>query len=157
MFWVLLGILTYLVLKRTVSLRRFFLSTHNIDLFWLRNKKIKFSLRALKELPGFIYLVTCPEIDQLYVDDNAMIASIYRRYLPSSPKAAAFEVLIGEFLVTLYIGHCAGPGGSELDPVPNFTVIILPSADPFKKGCCQIQANVCARITGPSWPRKKCG
>ena len=29
-----------------------------------------------------------------------------------------------------------------------FTVILLPSADSFKKGCCQLQAKVCARITG---------
>ena len=28
------------------------------------------------------------------------------------------------------------------------TVILLPSADLFKKGCCQLQANVCAQITG---------
>ena len=28
------------------------------------------------------------------------------------------------------------------------TVILLPSADAFKKGCCQLQAKVCARITG---------
>ena len=27
------------------------------------------------------------------------------------------------------------------------TVILLPSADLFKKGCCQLQAKVCARIT----------
>ena len=27
------------------------------------------------------------------------------------------------------------------------TVILLPSADPFKKVCCQLQAKVCARIT----------
>ena len=26
--------------------------------------------------------------------------------------------------------------------------ILLPSADAFKKGCCQLQAKVCARITG---------
>ena len=25
---------------------------------------------------------------------------------------------------------------------------LLPSADSFKKGCCQLQAKVCARITG---------
>ena len=35
------------------------------------------------------------------------------------------------------------------------TVILLPSADLFKKGCCQLQAKVCAQIT--SLPRKKCG
>ena len=28
------------------------------------------------------------------------------------------------------------------------TVILLPSADSFKKGCCHLQAKVCARITG---------
>ena len=28
------------------------------------------------------------------------------------------------------------------------TVILLPSADLFKKGCCQLQAKVCALITG---------
>ena len=28
------------------------------------------------------------------------------------------------------------------------TAILLPSADSFKKGCCQIQAKVSARITG---------
>ena len=27
-------------------------------------------------------------------------------------------------------------------------VILLPSADLFKKGCCQLQAEVCAQITG---------
>ena len=28
------------------------------------------------------------------------------------------------------------------------TVILIPSADLFKKGCCQLQAKLCARITG---------
>ena len=27
-------------------------------------------------------------------------------------------------------------------------IILLPSADSFKKGCCQLQAKACARITG---------
>ena len=27
-------------------------------------------------------------------------------------------------------------------------VILLPDAESFKKGCCQLQAKVCARITG---------
>ena len=29
----------------------------------------------------------------------------------------------------------------------NSTVILLPSAESFKKGCCQLQAKVCARST----------
>ena len=36
----------------------------------------------------------------------------------------------------------------EIDHEIISTVILLPSADLFKKGCCQIQAKVCARITG---------
>ena len=28
------------------------------------------------------------------------------------------------------------------------TFILLPSTESFKKGCCQLQAKVCARITG---------
>ena len=53
----------------------------------------------------------------------------------------------------------ANPGVTSLIPVRSHifveidhemisTVILLPSADSFKKGCCQLQAKVCARITG---------
>ena len=53
----------------------------------------------------------------------------------------------------------ADPGVTSLIPVRSHTfveidheilstVILLPSADLFKKGCCQLQAKVCARITG---------
>ena len=36
----------------------------------------------------------------------------------------------------------------EIDHEIISTVILLLSADSFKKGCCQLQAKVCARITG---------
>ena len=36
----------------------------------------------------------------------------------------------------------------EIDHEMISTVILLPSADSLKKGCCQLQAIVCARITG---------
>ena len=53
----------------------------------------------------------------------------------------------------------ANPGVASLIPVRSHTfveidheiistVILLPSADLFKKGCCQLQVKVCARITG---------
>ena len=53
----------------------------------------------------------------------------------------------------------ADPGVVSSIPVPSHTfgeighemiskVILFPSADSFKKGCCQLQAKVCARITG---------
>ena len=36
----------------------------------------------------------------------------------------------------------------EIDHEIISTVILLPSADSFKKGCCRLQAKVCAQITG---------
>ena len=36
----------------------------------------------------------------------------------------------------------------EIDHEIISMVILLPSAESFKKGCCQLQAKVCARITG---------
>ena len=36
----------------------------------------------------------------------------------------------------------------EIDHEIISTVILLPSAGSFKKGCCQLQAKVCSRITG---------
>ena len=36
----------------------------------------------------------------------------------------------------------------EIDHEIISTVILLPSADSFKKGFCQLQTKVCARITG---------
>ena len=36
----------------------------------------------------------------------------------------------------------------EIDREIISTVILLPSAESFKKGCCQLQAKVCARSTG---------
>ena len=36
----------------------------------------------------------------------------------------------------------------EIDHEIISTVILLPSAEAFKKGCCQLQAKVCARSTG---------
>ena len=36
----------------------------------------------------------------------------------------------------------------EIDHKIVSMVILLPSADSFKKGCCQLQEKVCAQITG---------
>ena len=49
----------------------------------------------------------------------------------------------------------------EIDHEIISAVILLPSPESFKKGCCQLQAKVCARkywlTTCSSLPRKKCG
>ena len=43
----------------------------------------------------------------------------------------------------------------EIDHEIISTGILLPSADSFKKGCCQLQAKVCAGSTCSSLPRRK--
>ena len=53
----------------------------------------------------------------------------------------------------------ADPGVASSTPAPSHTfveidheiistVILLPSSESYKKGCCQLQAKVCARGTG---------
>ena len=50
----------------------------------------------------------------------------------------------------------ADPGDASSIPAPYFpgdyeiisTVIFLPSAESFKKDCCQLEAKVCAQSTG---------
>ena len=48
----------------------------------------------------------------------------------------------------------------EIDHEIISTVILLPSAESFMKSCCQLQAKVCAQITGyplvQACPGKKC-
>ena len=59
----------------------------------------------------------------------------------------------------------ADPGVASLIPVQSHTfveidhelistVILLPSSESFKKGCCRLQAKVCARSTGQGCPGK---
>ena len=36
----------------------------------------------------------------------------------------------------------------EIDHEIISRIILLPSAESFKKGCCQLQAKICARSTG---------
>ena len=49
----------------------------------------------------------------------------------------------------------------EIDHEIIYTVILLPSAESFKKDCCQLQAKVCARSTLVNhlfkFDQEKCG
>ena len=68
---------------------------------------------------------------------------------------------VAQSLMCLATDACltADPGVASSNPVRSHTfveidhemismVILLPSAGSFKKGCCQLQAKVCAGITG---------
>ena len=51
-----------------------------------------------------------------------------------------------------FLKQCSIPARShtfvEIDHEIISMVILLPSAESFKKGCCQLQVKVCARSTG---------
>ena len=73
------------------------------------------------EIPGRVaQLVTCLATDACLTADPGVVSSI--------PARSHTFVEIDHEIIS--------------------TVILLPSADLFKKGCCQLQAKVCARITG---------
>ena len=77
------------------------------------------------------------------------------------PKLQMVERRVAQSVTCLATDACltADPGVESSIPVRSHTfveidhemistVILLPSADSFKKGCCQLQAKVCAQITG---------
>ena len=79
----------------------------------------------------------------------------YRNNRPPGPGRVAQSVtcLATDACLTAYPGVASSiPARShtfvEIDHEIISTVILLPSADSFKKGCCQLQAKVCAQITG---------
>ena len=85
----------------------------------------------------------------IYVHNSSCL---YVEYLPGR-VAQSVTCLVTDACLT------ADPGVASSIPVRSHTfveidheiistVILLPSADLFKKGCCQLQAKVCARITG---------
>ena len=59
-----------------------------------------------------------------------------------------YFVLLIFLLLNQYAVQVRSHTFMEIDHEMISTVILLPSADSFKKGCCQLQAKVCARITG---------
>ena len=80
---------------------------------------------------------------------------------PSVSSQALYHGRVAQSVTCLATDACltADPGVASSIPVRSHTfveidheiistVILLPSADLFKKGCCQLQAKVCARITG---------
>ena len=92
-------------------------------MFWLRNRKNNFQLSSLiwgPMLANLFESVTCLTTDACLTADPGVASSI--------PTWSHTFVEIDREIIS--------------------TFILLPSADSFKKGCCQLQAKVCARSTG---------
>ena len=95
------------------------MSTRNIDKAKINSFTLKRQSR-LQQMTNFAQAVTCLATDACLTADPGVASSIPARY--------------HTFV--------------EIDHEIISTVILLPSADLFKKGCCQLQAKVCAQITG---------
>ena len=113
------------VLKRTVSMRCSL--DHSKHLFRLINKSLIkvlsscFVLIKAYDLPGRVaQSATCLATDASLTADPGVASLI--------PAQSDTFVKIDHEIIS--------------------TVILLPSAESFKKGCCQLQAKVCARSTG---------
>ena len=92
-------------------------------MFLLRNKKVNFLLSTLNlsPAPGRVaQSVTCLATDASLTADSGVANSI--------PARSHTFMDIDHEIISM--------------------VILLPSAESFKKGCCQLQAKVCARSTG---------
>ena len=79
--------------------------------------------------------------------------SCFKNYVKLGCVAQSVTFLATEASLT------AGPGAASLIPAQSHTfveidhviissVILLPSAESLKKGCCQLQAKICAQSTG---------
>ena len=78
---------------------------------------------------------------------------IYSKAIPTGRVAQSVTCLATDACLTADPGVMSSiPARShtfvEIDHEIISTVILLPSADSFKKGCCQLQAKVYAQITG---------
>ena len=62
--------------------------------------------------------------------------------------AQSVKCLATDASLTADPGVASSDTFAEIDHEIISTVILLPSAESFKKGCCQLQAKVCARSTG---------
>ena len=89
----------------------------------------------------------------LYIDlYNGNIKEIYSDTIPGRVAQSVTCLATDAYLTAIPGVASSIPARShifvEIDHEIISTVILLPSADSFKKGCCQLQAKVCARITG---------
>ena len=93
------------------------------------------------------------EIKFLFFKNTVKILKFGFNILPPGRVAQSVTCLATDACLTADPGVASSiPARShtfvEIDHEIVSTVILLPSADSFKKGCCQLQAKVCAQITG---------
>ena len=108
----------------------------------------------LKHTKSLFKVGKCPTLE--YIHEIQLDVSKYAKYLNKyvpGRVAQSVTCLATDASLTADPGVTSSiPARShtfvEIDHEIISTVILLPSAESFKKGCCQLQAKVCARSTG---------
>ena len=122
------------------------LSREDCSLFALELTCTCLGFFRIQRIKGLFVVITCFSMQVL------VGSFIHPSTLPGR-VAQSVTCLATDACLTAYPGVASSiPVRShtfvEIDHEMISTVILLPSADSFKKGCCQVQAKVCARITG---------
>ena len=124
----------------------------DLDDNWMSPIHGKVSLVQVKEPYGNLDMVT-PAEARVRQKDVIVNAEKYF-YNPASKRVAqSVTCLARDACLTAYPGVASSISVRlhtfvEIDHEIISAVILLPSADAFKKDCCQLQAKVCAQITG---------
>ena len=100
-----------------------------------------------------LYLHTCIYFVCVSTEGSGESAHMRRLVCPPGRVAQSVTCLATDASLTADPGVASSiPARShtfvEIDHEIISTVILLSSAESFKKGCCQLQAKVCARSTG---------
>ena len=124
----------------------------------------KFLIRETSQFLCYESLLTWP--NAFFSRNAILVALLYSGFISStiytiSIQNSSLPGRVAQSVTCLATDACltADPGVASSIPIRSHTfveidhemistVILLPSADSFKKGCCQLQAKVCARITG---------
>ena len=105
--------------------------------FWLNLFNLILSLVHDKNIGcGLLLLISCSHTKCLLGRVTQLVTCLATDACLTTDPGAASSILVRSHTFV------------EIDHEMISTVILLPSADSFKKGCCQLQAKVCARITG---------
>ena len=116
---------------------------------------------SLLAIGGFVKLLVFHKIPCFFHDYSVFSNSMITRLVAQSVTCLATDARLTAYPGVASLIPARSHTFVEIDHEIISTVILLPSADSFKKGCCQLQVKVCAQINKltafSSLPRKKCG
>ena len=124
-----------------------------VDSIWLEPHKWVLKLMANGENSDEMHFIGEMSQNVSFHQRSALFGKINTIFILPGHVAQSVTCLAADACLTADPGVASSiPARShtfvEIDHEIISTVILLPSADSFKKGYCQLQAKVCAQITG---------